>query len=188
MSDSVTALIQSKKDWTKDDFVFFWGHHKTKGINKGCFSQWWPCSFAVDNITYNCAEQYMMAGKARLFNDTYTLQKILESKDPATCKYLGRQVKDFNPEIWEEHCSQIVFEGNYAKFSQNKDLKKELLSTGNKILVEASPYDRIWGIGMTVDNPDCSNPSKWKGTNLLGFILTDVRTALKNSDLYIITE
>lgn len=181
MRKTVESLIQEKPNWTKDDFIFFWGHHKTNGINKGCFSQWWPCTFSVDGATYNCAEQYMMAMKAKLFHDEETLQKIMETTEPNTCKYLGRQVKNFNSEKWDANCYQIVFWGNLHKFGQNEDLKKELLATGDKILVEASPYDHIWGIEMSQDNPDCGNPNKWKGTNLLGFALTEVRDILKES-------
>ena len=179
MRRSVNSLISQKGDWSEKDFIFFWGHHKTNGINKGCFSQWWPCTFEVDGVTYNCAEQYMMAQKAVLFNDHETLLKIMQAEDPNVCKGLGRQVRRFNPEIWDKECYDVVFRGNYAKFSQNKDLKKELMATGDRILVEASLYDRIWGIAMSIDHPDHTNPSKWKGTNLLGFALTDVKDVLR---------
>lgn len=179
MRRTVEQLIQSGRSWSEKDFIFFWGHHKTNGINKGCFSQWWPCTFTVDDVTYNCAEQYMMAQKAVLFNDTDTLQKILLATEPNVCKGLGRQVRNFDSQIWDKECYDIVFKGNYAKFSQNEDLKKELLATGDRILVEVSPYDRIWGIGMSIDHPDHADPSKWKGTNLLGFALTDVKDVLR---------
>ena len=179
MRKTIQSLLQEKSDWTKDDFIFFWGHNKTSGINKGCFSQWWPCVFVLNGITYNCAEQYMMASKARLFNDRGTFQKIMEATAPNTCKYLGRQVRNFDSKTWDEYCYQIVLEGNLAKFSQNEILRKELLATGDKILVEASPYDHIWGIAMSKDHPDCGNPAKWQGTNLLGFALTEVKEILK---------
>lgn len=179
MRKTVEILLHEKPNWTKDDFVFFWGHHKTNGINKGCFSQWWPCTFTVWGKTYNSAEQYMMAMKASLFNDEETYKQIMEATEPNTCKYLGRQVKNFKQEVWDKHCYHIVFQGNFAKFLQNEDLRKELLATKDKILVEASPYDHIWGIAMSKDHPDCGNPSKWKGTNLLGFALTEVREMLK---------
>lgn len=182
MRKTVETLLQEKSDWTKDDFVFFWGHHKTSGINKGCFSQWWPCTFKVYEETYNSAEQFMMASKARLFNDEETFQKIMDATEPNTCKYLGRQVKDFDSKEWDRACYNIVLLGNYNKFTQNEDLKKELLATGDKILVEASPYDHIWGIAMSKDHPDCGNPSKWKGTNLLGFALTEVKELLRHED------
>lgn len=180
MKYSVEQLVQSGKTFNREDFIFFWGHHKTNGINKGCFSQWWPCNFEVDGVKYIFAEQYMMAGKARLFNDQKTLQKILEATEPNTCKYLGRQVKNFDSKVWDENCCKIVIEGNLAKFSQDKYLKQQLLSTGDKILVEASPYDHIWGIEMSKDHPDCINPSKWRGTNFLGFCLMEVRDILKS--------
>ena len=183
MKYSVEQLLNNGKDYTKEDFIFFWGHHKTNGINKGCFSQWWPCDFKVNGIKYIFAEQYMMAGKARLFNDQESLQKILEAKEPNICKYLGRQVKNFNLKIWNKNCCQIVIEGNFAKFSQNEYLKQQLLSTENKILVEASPYDHIWGIKMSKDDPDCISPNKWKGTNFLGFALMEVRDLLREGQI-----
>jgi ribA/ribD-fused uncharacterized protein len=179
---TVESLLKQRKNWSKDDFIFFWGHHRTNGINKGCFSQWWPCNFVINEISYNSAEQYMMAEKARLFKDEETLKQILIAKEPNICKFLGRQVKNFIPEIWDEHCYNIVLKGNIAKFSQNKDLKNELLATENKILVEASPYDCVWGIGLKQDCPDCNNPAKWKGTNLLGFALTEVKDIIKSNN------
>ena len=117
----------------------------------------------------------MMASKARLFHDEKVLEQILAISHPAAAKKLGRQVRNFNPAIWETARFEIVYEGNRNKFEQNPDLKQFLLSTGNAILVEASPYDKIWGIGLDICHPDHINPERWRGENLLGFALTKVR-------------
>lgn len=162
-----------------DDYVFFWD---------GPFSQWHPSVFELDGIEYNCAEQYMMAEKARLFEDHETLEEILEAEDPDTQKKLGRLVSNFDKDYWEEdlengypRCWNIVWRGNMAKFSQNPDLLKELLATGDAMLVEASPYDRIWGVGLKASDPRIKNPENWQGSNWLGEVLTVVKSFLKAS-------
>nr|WP_244895202.1 NADAR family protein [Gilliamella apis] len=114
-------------------------------MTKSCFSQWYPSRFEIDNIYYPTAEHYMMAEKARLFGDKQILSKILTANSPGLAKALGRQVKGFIPKIWDEHCFNIVINGNYAKFSQNSKLTDFILSTKQRILVEASPVDKIWG-------------------------------------------
>lgn len=160
-------------------YVFFWGHKKFNKITKTCFSQWYECKFTVDGVEYHTAEQYMMAQKAVLFGDKEVLQKIMSADNPAVYKSLGRQIRNFDENIWNEHKFQIVVNGNTAKFSQNPELLDFLLKTGDRVLVEASPYDRIWGIGLAKDTPDIENPFKWKGINLLGFALMEVRENLK---------
>lgn len=117
-------------------------------ITKSCFSQWFPCQFEENGIVYKTAEQYMMAHKAKLFDDNEILEKILKSETPNEAKSLGRKVKNFDSEVWDEHKYEILKQANILKFSQNQELKDFLLSTYDKILVEASPYDTIWGIGM----------------------------------------
>ena len=129
-------------------------------------------------MRYSCAEQFMMAEKARLFGDEEMLQKIMEARHPKEMKAYGRAVRGFDKDKWEKACYEIVKRGNEAKFSQNPELLEYLLGTKNRILVEASPRDRIWGIGMGKANPDAECPLKWKGTNLLGFALTEVRNSL----------
>lgn len=164
------------------EFMFFWGHTKNKKgkITKACFSQWYLSDFQVDGILYSCAEKYMMAEKARLFNDYETLEEILCAKDQPEIKALGRKIKNFNEEIWNKEKYNIVKKGNLAKFSQDKNLKEFLLSTEDKIIVEASPYDCIWGIGMSANDENITNPREWKGENLLGFALMEVRELLQN--------
>ena len=180
MKYNVDSLLQSNKAYSRDDFVFFWGHTDRKeDVNKSCLSQWYMCSFVVDNVSYNCAEQFMMAEKARIFGDDDTWQQIMASYDPMTIKKLGRKVRNFNAYVWKKNCQQIVKRGNLAKFSQNQKLLEYLLGTGDKILVEASPKDTIWGIGLAEDASEASNPRLWQGENLLGFTLMEVRDMLK---------
>lgn len=160
-------------------FLFFWGHTVKDEITKSCFSQWFSGNFEENGIVYKTAEHYMMAGKARLFNDPETLEKILQSPSPNQVKSLGRKVKNFDPVVWNDHKYQIVKQGNFLKFSQNKKFKDFLLSTNDKILVEASPYDTIWGIGMLETDSRAENPLLWNGENLLGFALMEVRDELR---------
>lgn len=152
----------------------------------GICSQWLPCEFEVDGVKYNCAEQYMMACKARVFNDEESLQKIMEADHPRDQKALGRKVKNFNEAAWNRVARDFVYEGNYAKFTQNEGLKLDLFSTGDALLVEASPYDKIWGIGMGEFDDDRHDPAKWKGTNWLGEVITkvreDIRAGVKTTD------
>lgn len=162
-------------------FLFFWGHQPSKDgiITKTCFSQWWVSPFVVDGITYKTAEHWMMAKKAELFNDNEVLEKIIQANSPAEAKKLGREVRNYVDSVWLENRFEIVRQGNFYKFSQNKDLAAFLINTKKRVLVEASPVDAIWGIGMAGDHKDVLNPEKWRGLNLLGFVLMEVRDELK---------
>ena len=171
--------IQWAQSNQQKGFVFFYGNRPSTNITKACFSQWWENSpFVIDNITYLTAEHYMMAAKARLFNDTASLQKVLNCSHPSEAKKIGRQVKNFDPLVWEKNKFNFVVEGNTAKFTQHEDIKLFLKQTQNKILVEASPYDKIWGIGMNEETARKSQPKFWNGENLLGFALMEVRDKL----------
>lgn len=173
-------LINACKAFVRDDFVFFWKHtDMEKGVGKSCLSQWYMCSFVVDDVCYNCAEQYMMAEKARIFGDKEAWHQIMVSYDPMTIKKLGRKVRNFNAYVWKKNCQEVVKKGNIAKFSQNPKLKEYLFGTGDKILVEASPKDIIWGIGLAEDAIEACNPCLWHGENLLGFTLMEVRDVLR---------
>jgi len=169
-----------KKERVK--YLFFWGHTPSKDgtVTKSCLSQWWHGALTVNGVKYATAEHWMMAKKAELFNDMEMLEKILVAKSPAEAKKLGRKVRNFDPKIWDENCFNIVCEGNYYKFSQHVELKTFLLGTREWILVEASPVDNIWGIGMEQHNNHAENPRLWKGSNLLGFALMEVRDKLKS--------
>lgn len=162
------------------DFCFFWGHHPSKdgSITKSCFSQWWMEDFYAMEHSYICMEQYMMASKALLFGDEIIRKKILNCNEPQQIKKLGRKVHDFEQNIWDRFKYSIVLNGNWLKFSQNKYLREFLLSTENKIIVEASPYDDVWGICLSETSPDAMDPFKWRGENLLGFALMEVRDEL----------
>jgi ribA/ribD-fused uncharacterized protein len=175
--DLVTALAKG----LAPKWCLFWGHTPAKdgSISKSCFSQWWDGHpFEFESVTYRTAEHFMMAGKARLFGDEETLAKILACEHPAEAKKLGRLVRNFDESKWNAACWDIVVAGNHAKFSQHPDLREFLLTTGDRIIVEASPFDRIWGIGMAASNPNAENPVLWKGENLLGFALMAVREKL----------
>lgn len=158
-------------------YEFFWKkdspfsqHFRTPGVTQ----------FTLDGQRFECGEQAMMYQKAVLMQDMLTAQVILETPDPNIVKRLGRQVKNFDQLKWDAAKWGIVYNINLAKFTQNPGLKKTLIATGTKTLVEASPYDTIWGIGMTQDDPRAQDPRLWKGQNLLGYILTDVRNHIKS--------
>ena len=158
------------------EFVFFWGHHgKLDKMTKACFSQWYPATFEVDHVIYNCAEQYMMAEKARIFDDMEIHEKIMSTSSPRVIKALGRDVRNFNAAKWATISKEIVVKGNLHKFSQNAEMLRFLKATENKIIVEASPCDTIWGIGMSERDDGVTNPHNWKGSNHLGFALMEVR-------------
>jgi ribA/ribD-fused uncharacterized protein len=163
-------------------FLFFWGHRRSpKGVTSSCFSQWYEADFTVDGVRYPTAEHFMMASKATLFGDETTRLEILEASEPGKAKALGRKIRGFDEARWVEHRFDIVSRANHAKFSQNPDLRAFLERTGTQVLVEASPVDRIWGIGLAKDDPKANDPGQWQGLNLLGFALEDVRAALHGS-------
>ncbi len=154
-------------------FVLFW-----KPPNP--FGQWTDSSFEVDGKSYSCAEQFMMAGKARLFGDTEIEEQILKTDNPRDHKRLGKKVAGFEEDRWVAERTRIVFRGNVAKFSQNEDLRTLLLDTGDRRMVEASPLDKIWGIGLAADNPLAYNEEQWAGLNLLGNVLEEVRSHIRS--------
>nr|WP_202626606.1 isochorismatase family protein [Steroidobacter agaridevorans] len=158
------------------EFLFFWGHKTSKKqVTAACFSQWYEAAFVVDTERYLTAEHFMMAEKAALFGDQETRAQILQAANPGAAKALGRKVRGFDDAVWAEHRFGIVVRANQAKFSQNPALRQFLESTGSRILVEASPVDRIWGIGMAKDHDRANDPNSWRGLNLLGFALMQVR-------------
>lgn len=163
---------KEKEYFENDNLVLFFSPY--------IYSNWYIIPFKDDNGTeYNCVEQYMMAQKALLFNDTVNYNKIMLSKSPKAQKALGRKVKNFNEEVWSNKSYSIVLRGNYYKYSQNDSLSKVLLNTGDKTIAEASPYDKIWGIGLACNDKNALDISKWKGTNKLGKVLMDVRYLLR---------
>ena len=163
-----------------NDYVFFWGHRPNNVNDPGkcVLSQWYDSKFVINGFIFANAEQYMMYRKALLFGDVNIAQKLLSTTDPKTAKSLGRKVSNFDNAIWEENCMDIVYEANFAKFTQSPYLRKYLLSTGDKELVEASPYDKIWGIGFRVGDNRITNKELW-GQNKLGIVLMRVREAIR---------
>lgn len=158
-----------------ESYVFFWHEYETNG----CFSQWYKAPFTLEGITYETCEQYMMAKKALLFHDFKSYTDIMNEPDPKKDKAYGKAVKNYDHDTWHNCNDEILYNANFAKFSQHPELKAALLATGNKVLVEASPYDRIYGIGLEASDSDARDQKKWKGKNLLGFTLGRVREALK---------
>jgi len=149
----------------------------------GPFSQWAHSDFTIDGVQYKNCEQYMMAQKALLFNDKEIFQKVMETNHPQTIKDLGRQISNFNKDVWEAECKDVVFRGNYAKFSQNDGFYADLMDTVGTELVEASPFDTIWGIGLAESDPRALDKTTWLGTNWLGEVLTAVRDKLVEESL-----
>ncbi len=161
-------------------YLYFWGHRPATDdkVGKSCFSQWYEASFKLDGVRYASAEHYMMAAKARLFDDPRLLERILAARSPGEAKVLGREVAGFDEARWNAERVGIVIEGNLGKFGQNASLKKYLLGTADRVLVEASPVDAIWGIGLAASDPLAAEPATWQGLNLLGFALMEVRRRL----------
>ena len=151
--------------------VLFWREYETNGY----LSQWFLAPMMHNGIVYNCCEQWMMASKAKQFNDEQSLQQIMAELDPAKQKKLGRQVKNFDAAKWNSVSREVVFQGNLFKFQQHDQLRNLLLKTENSLLVEASPFDKIWGIGLGPDDPRAKSPEQWQGTNWLGEELMRVR-------------
>ncbi len=177
---TVEELVRLHRAGRGARYLRFWGHtpRDPARVDSSCLSNWYPAAFELEGARYATTEHYMMAGKARLFDDPDMLGEILAADSPKAAKMLGRKVANFDDETWKEHRFDIVVAGNLAKFDQHEALKRYLLATGDAVLVEASPRDRIWGIGMGASNPDAENPERWRGRNLLGFALMEVRARL----------
>ncbi|MEE1793827.1 NADAR family protein [Streptomyces sp. BE308] len=162
-------------------YLPFWGHRPRPDgrIGSSCLSQWWPSPFTVDSVTYPSAEHWMMAGKARLFGDAAAEREAVEASSPAAAKKAGRTVRGFDEDVWKRERFALVVAGSVHKFGQDPDLREYLLNTGERVLVEASPVDRIWGIGLAADDERAERPQQWRGLNLLGFALMEARTRLR---------
>ncbi|RLU96837.1 hypothetical protein CTZ27_16535 [Streptomyces griseocarneus] len=161
-------------------YVHFWGHRPRRdgSVGPSCFSQWWPSPFTVDGTVYATAEHWMMAGKARLFGDAEAEARALAAGHPKQAKDAGRTVRGFDDELWRRHRFGLVVEGSVHKFAQHPELGAFLLGTGDRVLVEASPLDRVWGIGLAADDERAEDPARWRGENLLGFALMEARARL----------
>ncbi|MGW0326164.1 MULTISPECIES: NADAR family protein [unclassified Nocardia] len=179
-AESVEQLCRAIEQGASPKYLAFWGHSPRRDgtIGSSSLSQWWPATFVVDGVEFASAEHYMMWRKAMLFEDAATAAKILEVGHPSQAKKLGRQIRDFDEDIWERTRFDIVVAGSVAKFGQDDALREYLVGTGARVLVEASPVDRIWGIGMAADDSGALDPVRWKGLNLLGFALMRARDEL----------
>jgi ribA/ribD-fused uncharacterized protein len=171
------ARIREGQSFT---YVPFYGHSAEAGrITNAVYSQFFPAEFTYGGERFRWAEQWMMAGKARLFGDEEALAAILAADEPLDCKRIGRSVRGYDDERWNAARFDLVVEGNIAKFGQNAALRDHLLGSGDAILVEAAPRDQIWGIGYGRGNPAVHDPLRWRGRNLLGFALVKVRAIVR---------
>ncbi|QMU29867.1 NADAR family protein [Adhaeribacter radiodurans] len=182
MKYSIEWLKRTLEEGKRFKYLYFWGHQSSKKeITASCFSQWWVAPFSVDNVIYKTAEHWMMAQKANLFGDNDAFEKIVKARTPGEAKAIGRKVKNFDDSVWEEKRFKIVVNGSLQKFGQHQDLQEFLINTKDRILVEASPVDNIWGIGLAADDKKSENPENWEGLNLLGFALMETRDILNNN-------
>jgi ribA/ribD-fused uncharacterized protein len=178
---SLEALRELVHNGAEPEYQLFYGHTPLKSgrINAACLSQWWHAPFVVGGERYPTAEHYMMASKAELFGDYDAAETIRQAPDPKTAKVLGREVAGFEAEKWERHRYDIVVDGNLEKFRQHADLREFLLATGDRVIVEASKMDLVWGSGVARDDKYATRPDYWRGQNLLGFALMEVREQLR---------
>jgi ribA/ribD-fused uncharacterized protein len=163
------------------NYLLFWGHRPQRdgSVGAGSLSQWWPVEFTVDGVLFRSAEHFMMWRKAMLFGDDGTAARIVEAATPKDAKALGRRVAGFDERVWSDHRFEIVVAAGREKFGQNPDLRTYLLGTGDRVLVEASPTDRVWGIGLAASDERATDPTRWRGLNLLGFALMQARADLR---------
>lgn len=173
-------LVNAEARGDRLKFLFFWGHtpRSDGAVGPHLFSQWFPSPFTVDGVAYATAEHFMMAGKARLFGDDEIAEQILGANSPGEAKARGRKVRGFDSATWDDASLDIVTAGSVAKFDADPELRAYLVGTGNRVLVEASPVDPIWGIGLAADDPAATQPSAWMGRNLLGIALMRARAEL----------
>ncbi|MFJ1736573.1 NADAR family protein [Streptomyces sp. NPDC088254] len=182
--DSRDALVRALGTGARVRYLHFWGHRPQPDgrVGASCLSQWWPSPFEVDGVAYATAEHWMMAGKARLFGDAEAERQVLAAGHPAEAKKAGRLVRGFDEATWERERLRIVVEGSVHKFAAHPELRRFLLNTGDRVLVEASPVDRVWGIGLSARDDGAWDPRRWKGPNLLGFALMEARERLRSED------
>ncbi|WP_251143449.1 NADAR family protein, partial [Streptomyces sp. McG8] len=157
------ALIEAVRAGERVKYLHFWGHRPLPDgrVGASCLSQWWPSPFTVDGVEYATAEHWMMAAKARLFADAESERRVLAAGHPSEAKKAGRLVRGFDDEVWRRERFGIVVEGSVHKFAAHGELRSFLLDTGERVLVEASPVDRVWGIGLAADAEGANDPVRW---------------------------
>ena len=175
---SVEHLARAVEDGASFDYLMFFGATPGPQLTRACLSNWWEQSFELDGMEWPTVEHYMMYAKAKLFGDEERMAQVRNAKTPKAAKALGRKVTPYGDVAWGSRRYGAVMRACEAKFSQNAELRDFLKATEGKVLVEASPWDRVWGIGLRDTSPEASDPRQWKGANLLGFVLMDVRDAL----------
>ncbi|SDP16907.1 hypothetical protein SAMN04487981_117160 [Streptomyces sp. cf386] len=179
--DSWDVLVREVRAGARVKYLHFWGHRPLPDgrVGASCLSQWWPSPFTVDGVSYATAEHWMMAEKARLFGDAEAERRVLDAGHPSVAKKAGRLVRGFDDGVWERERFRIVVEGSVHKFGADAGLRGFLVGTGDRVLVEASPVDRVWGIGLAAGDEGAGDPQRWRGPNLLGFALMEARERLR---------
>ncbi|RAJ59884.1 hypothetical protein K378_04581 [Streptomyces sp. Amel2xB2] len=180
MVATVAELAERTAHGERFKYLYFWGDRPRRdgSAGKGCLSQWWFAPFEADGVEYATAEHWMMARKARLFGDADAERRAVEAVHPRQAKDVGRSVRGFDQDVWERERFAIVVEGSLRKFAHHGELREFLLGTSSRVLVEASPLDRVWGVGLAADDARVRDPAQWRGENLLGFALMEARTRL----------
>jgi ribA/ribD-fused uncharacterized protein len=186
LPEDIIAL-KKRSNTEEFEYLYFWRAVSDPGgrIGVGCFSQWWPAPFSIGEQEFPTAEHFMMHSKAVLFEDMERADEILNTESCEEVKRIGGEVENFDEQLWTEHRFAVVLRGNLAKFSQNQPLKEYIMSTTEKIIVEASPVDPVWGIGLSEEEARKTPPSEWKGLNLLGFALMRTRSLLECGQEYV---
>ncbi|MFC4507511.1 MULTISPECIES: NADAR family protein [Streptomyces] len=187
--DSLDTLVRAVRAGVSVRYLHFWGHRPLPDgrVGASCLSQWWPSPFVVGGVTYATAEHWMMAEKARLFGDPEAEKRALAAGHPSQAKKAGRLVRGFDDDTWQRERFRIVVEGSIHKFRSDPELSAFLLNTGERVLVEASPMDRIWGIGLTANDEAAQDPERWRGANLLGFALMEARRHLREDGTQVVS-
>ena len=175
----MATLLERELAGYRLKFVLFWGHEgPVDQAGSHWLSQWFPARFEVHGQVYPTAEHYMMAAKAQMFGDASALAAVLAARTPGEAKALGRSVKGFDSGAWDAVRFDVVVRASLAKFGQHRAMRDYLIGTGDRVLVEASPVDRIWGVGLAADDLRATQVAEWVGQNLLGFALMEARDRL----------
>ena len=181
MTYSTPWLLDQLSAGLQPEYLYFWGHRPLPDrIGPSCLSQWFAAGFNHEGQHFATAEHWMMYHKALVAGDRESAAAVLADPDPRAVKAIGRKVKNYDDKLWATRKYPIVIEGNVLKFGNSRKLREYLLGTGEAILVEASPYDDQWGIGMgKAEAERLDDPAQWRGTNLLGWALMEARDRLR---------
>lgn len=177
---SVEELQAAARSGHRPEYLLFWGHKPDMpgGIDRSCLSENYVAEFEADGERFPTVEHYIAWRKAKLFGDDHSAERILAAEAPSKAKAIGRSVKPFDDDVWKANRLEIAVAANVAKFAAHPNLAQYLAATGHKVLAEASPIDRVWGIGLHADDADAKSPERWPGLNILGFSLMEARAQL----------